>query len=198
MHQLTDKIKYLVAQYENQLNEKGIGCSVSKKYFEAKTPTSSFRYTRPVEALFRHFADKRENSKFNHQNNRTYCVVLCFFPLNKELLKEKDCKEYAFVLSEISRSEEGFAPKKRIRKEKTIFKKIEKKIQYILKKSEKKSVVKLCKHTYIDCLKYFFLPEYGYKKSIFGYDRNTLDTVFSIIFLIVFIIIALIIYFNIL
>lgn len=197
MHQLTDKIKYLVAQYEKQLNENGIGCSVLKKYFEIRTPVSSFRSTRPVEGLFRHFADKRENSKFKHQNNRKYCIVLCFYPLNKDLLKETNCKEFAFVLREISRFEEGFAPKERVYKEKSILKRIEKKILYILKKAEKKSVVKLCKNTYIDFLRYFFLPEYGYKKSIFGYNRNIIDTVFCIIFMIVLIIAALMIYLNI-
>ena len=196
MNQLTDKIKNLVAQYENQLTEKGIGCSVSKKYFETKTPVSSFRSGRPMEALFRHFADKRENSKFRHQNNRKYCLVLRFYPLNKELLKESDCKEYAFVLKDISRYEEGFAPKERIFKERSIFKRIDKIIRHILKKAEKKNAAKLCKNTYIDFFKYIFLSEYGYKKSVFGIDRKAVDTVFSVIFLLVIIIIGLIIYLN--
>ncbi len=195
MKQLMNRIEDLVKQYENELFEKGIACSVSKKYFETKTPTSSFHYYNLLDILLCYFADKRENKKFKHQPNRIHCAVLCFYPINDELIKKSNCKEYAFVLYEVSRLEEGFAPKTRIYKENNILKKVEKRIKKVLKSAEKKGALKHCKHTKLDLLRYFFKSEYGYKKTVLGISRNTLDTVFSVSFLAVILIVISIIYF---
>ncbi len=194
MQQLIDKSENLIAEYKDALAEKGIVCSLSKKYFEAKTPTVSRHssYTL-LDDIHRYFARKRENKHFKHQRNRQHCAVLCFYPADKTLLKKSECKEYAFTLYEISRSEEGMAPKERIHKEKTVLKKIEKRILRILKSAKKKDPVSVCKCTKSDFIRYFFRKEYGYMKSINGKDRDFLDLVISAAFLGIMGIIALII-----
>ncbi len=146
-----------------------------------------------LDNIYKHFARKRENKHFNHQPNRHHCAVLCFHPSDKTLLKKTECKEYSFILYEISRSEEGLTPKKRIRKENVILKKIEKRINKILKSAKKKNSVSICKCTKVDFVRYFFRKEYGYMKNINGKDRDFLDLVISAAVLGIMGIIALII-----
>lgn len=184
MQQLTEKAEKLISEYSDALAEKGIVCSVSKKYFETKASTVSHHYSYTLlDDIHRYFAHKRENKYFKHQRNRHHCAVLCFHPADRTLLKKSECKEYSFMLSEVSRSEEGMAPKERIHKEKTVLKKIEKRICKILKSAEKKDPVRVCKCTKGDFIKYFFRKEYGYMKSINGKDRDFLDLVISAVFL---------------
>lgn len=198
MQQLADKIEKLISEYEDALSEKGIACSLSKKYFETNVSSVPHRssYTL-LDDIHRHFAEKRENRQFKHQRNRHHCAVICFHPADQTLLKKSDCKEYAFMLYEISRPEEGIAPKERVHKEQKILRKIEKRIRKILISTEKKSLVRICKCTKADFIRYFFRREYGYMKTVNGKDRDFLDLVISAVFLILLGIIALIIHLNI-
>ena len=111
--------------------------------------------------------------------------VLKFTPADSELVKKHECREYAFILSEVSRHEEGFAPKEKIHKEKKVLRKIEKKILKILRKAEKKKPEDVCRCTKADVVRYLFLSPYGYMKKLAGYDRDTLDMVFTAIFLLI-------------
>ncbi len=176
MEQITDKIETLIGEYAEALEEKGLVCSFSKKYFETKVPSvhNHSSYTL-LDDIHRHFAKKRESKHFKHQRNRHHCAVLCFHPADKTLLKKAECKEYAFILSEISRYEEGMKPKKRTPNEKTVLRRIEKCICRILKSAEGKNPVRVCKCTVKDYIRYFFKMEYGYMKAINGRDRDFLD-----------------------
>lgn len=193
MQQIMDKIENLVREYEDALSEKGLVCSVTKKYFETKVPSvpNGSSYTL-LDDIHRYFAQRRENRHFKHQRNRHHCAVLCFYPADKSLLKKSECRKYAFTLYEISRPEEGIAPKKKIHKEKAILKKIEKRIRRLLISAEKKGPVRACKCTGADYLRYFFRREYGYMKTVNGKDRDFLDLVFSAVILIILGIVALI------
>ncbi len=182
MQQLTDKIESLIGEYEDALSEKGIACSLSKKYFETKADLAVHNHSL-LGQLHGYFAQRRENRHFKHQRNRHHCAVLCFYPADKSLLKKSECREYAFTLYEISRPEEGIAPKKKIHKEKAILKKIEKRIRRLLISAEKKGPVRACKCTGADFLRYFFRREYGYMKTVNGKDRDFLDLVFSAVVL---------------
>ena len=194
MQDIINKIEKLLLQYEGELSEKGISYSVSKKYFEQRTSSTSFRHHNILEIFLRRIAIKRENKSFNHQRNRFHSAVICFYPSEKGVLKKTECKEYAFVLYEISRLEEGFAPKERKQKEEKLLKKVEKKIKRILKSAEKKSVTNVCKETRKDIIRYFFLNAYGYKKTIAGVSRDTVDLVFTLSFLVVLWIVAFIVF----
>lgn len=184
MEQLTDKIESLIRKYEQALSEKGLVCSFSKKYFETKVPFVSHgsSYTL-LDDIHRHFARKRESSRFRHQRNRHHCAVLCFYPTDKGLLKKAECKEYAFMLYEISRYEEGMAPKERMYKEKAVLRRIEKCICRALKSAAEKDPVRVCKCTVADYARYFFRQKYGYMKTINGRSRDFLDLVISAVVL---------------
>lgn len=194
MIDMMEKIEKLLLQYEGELSEKGLSYSVSKKYFEEKTPSTSFRHHDTLEIFLRHLALKRENKSFNHQRNRFHSAVICFYPSEKGVLKKIECREYAFVLYEISRHEEGYAPKKRKHKEEKILKKIEKKIKKVLKSAEKKDAVSVCKETKADIIRYFFLRAYGYKKTVAGVSRDTLDLFFSLSFFVLLWIVVFIVF----
>ncbi|MBQ9912676.1 MAG: hypothetical protein IJO73_00450 [Clostridia bacterium] len=184
MQQLMNKIEGLIAEYKTALSEKGLACSLSKKYFETKVPHIPHHssYTL-LDDIHRHFAKRRENRHFRHQRNRQHCAVLCFHPADKTLLKKAECKEYAFILSEISRYEEGMKPRKRTLNEKTVLRRIEKCICRILKSAERKEPVLVCKCTIADYIRYFFKKEYGYMKVINGRDRDFLDLMLSAVVL---------------
>lgn len=180
MHQLIiDRINALVGKYKEDLTERGIKCSVSKRYFESNTPIATYASSNIFSMIDRYFAVRRENKKYKHQNNRYHAVVLCFLPTEKNLLKDAACKEYAFLLSKIERIEEGYAPKNKIFKEEKILNKIEKLIKKILRKAEKKSAKQVCKEAWYDVFRYIFNYEYGYKKCIFGKDRFVWELLFS-------------------
>ena len=163
MQQLMEQIRSVVAKYENELAEKGIVCSVSKKYFETDVSSVAVNHTDILHILYGFFANKRENKNFKHQRNRTHCAVVCFYPTDSALVKRKDCKEYAFVISKISRFEEGVAPKKRDYTQKAILKKIEKRILKVLKSVEKNGIYSLCRQTAFDKVRYKFSSKYAYR-----------------------------------
>ena len=163
MQQLMEQIRSVVAKYENELAEKGIACSVSKKYFETDVSSVAVNHTDILHILYGFFANKRENKNFKHQRNRTHCAVVCFYPTDSALVKRKDCKEYAFVISKISRFEEGVAPKKRDNNQKAILKKIEKRILKVLKSAEKNGIYSVCRQTAFDKVRYKFSSKYAYR-----------------------------------
>lgn len=163
MQQLMEQIRIVVAKYENELAEKGIACSVSKKYFETDISSVAVNHTDILHILYGFFANKRENKNFKHQRNRTHCVVVCFYPTDSALVKRKDCKEYAFVISKISRFEEGVAPKKRDYNQKAILQKIEKRILKVLKSAEKNGIYSVCRQTAFDKVRYKFSSKYAYR-----------------------------------
>ena len=181
MKDIMEKIENLLSSYERELSENGLAYSVSKKYFEEKTPLTFFRYHSALDIFFRNLALKRENKRFNHQRNRFHSAVICFYSSEKGVLKKIDCREYAFILYEVSRLEEGYAPKEIKHKDEKILKKIEKKIKQILKLAEKKNAEAVCRETKKDIIRYFFLRAYGYKKSFVGVDRDMLDIVVTAI-----------------
>lgn len=162
MQQLMEKIRSVVAKYENELAQKGIACSVSKKYFETRTDTVSLPSINSFSILYEYFAKKRENENFKHQRNRMHCAVLRFYPTDSNLLKRKECKEYAFVLSKISRIEEGMTPRKYNSKEELVLKNIERKVLNVLEAAEKKGSVEICQQTLFDKIRYMS-SKYGYR-----------------------------------
>ena len=194
MQKTMNKIEALVSSYEGALLEKGIICLVSKKYFETKAQKSAYVHRSLIAIIFDTMLQRREKNRFYYQRNRIHSAVLKFLPADPKLIKKTECREYAYILYEISRHEEGFAPKEKIHSDEKILRKIEKRIHKILKKAEKKNAIKICQCTKADALRYFFLLPYGYMKKIVGYDRETLDIVFSVVLVAIFIIIFLLIF----
>lgn len=172
-----DKIQIIIDKYESQLTQKGIGCKVSKKYFEVKT-VPAYATGNLLSKISRFFAKKRENKLFKHQNNRYQCAVLCFYPLNGNGVKKDNCKEYSFMLRKTERMEEGYKPKSKEYSEEKLLFKIERLIMKIIKKAESHSLEKVCAEKWSDLFRYLFEMEYGYKKQIFNKERDFWDLLF--------------------
>ena len=158
-----EQIRSVVAKYKNELAQKGIACSVSKKYFETDVSSVAVNHTDILHILYGFIANKRENKNFKHQRNRTHCAVICFYPMDANSLKKKECKEYAFVLSRIYRFEEGITPRKQNRNQKDILNKIERRIRKVLKAAEKKNVDKFCRQSFLDMVRYKLSSKYAYR-----------------------------------
>lgn len=190
---IMDRIDTIIDKYEPQLTQKGIGCKVSKKYFEVKTDPA-YATGNLLSKISRFFAKKRENKLFKHQNNRYQCVVLCFYPIEKDGLKANACKEYSFMLKKTERIEEGYTPKSKVNNEAKILNKIERLFVKIMKESEKYSTKKICAEKWYDIFRYLFKVEYGYKKRIFNKERNFWDLLFSSIIIAVIAVVCTMIY----
>ena len=190
---IMDRIDTIIDKYEPQLTQKGIGCKVSKKYFEVKTDPA-YATGNLLSKISRFFAKKRENKLFKHQNNRYQCVVLCFYPIEKDGLKANACKEYSFMLKKTERIEEGYTPKSKVNNEAKILNKIERLFVKIMKESEKYSTKKICAEKWYDIFRYLFKVEYGYKKRIFNKKRDFWNLLFSSIIIAVIAVVCTMIY----
>lgn len=181
-----EKVNLLVTEYDEQLSELGIKCKVSKKYFEMNTPEVNAHHRDILNIMYEHIANKHENKKYKNQRNRYHCIILTFSPINNNS-KNKEYKEYSFLLNKIERIEKGFKPREKNYKEEKILKRIEKLILSVIKKAQRKTPNQICTATWFDILRYVFSIKYDYKKTIAGRDKNFWDTLFAIPFLLLFI-----------
>ena len=189
---LMNDVESLVLSYESTLKEKGIKCTISKKYFETKADLITYHSTNIFRIIENRILEKREDKYFKNQHNRHHCVVLCFSPIDKK--KSKDCVEYSFIIDEIKRMKKGLAPKhKNISKDKFL-NKIEKTIKKILRETENKSPEKVCNDNFLDGLRYIFNIEYRYKKSVFGKDITSIEFIIDICSFVIIIIFAVLFY----
>ena len=196
MHeQLISNIYAVVDKYEKQLSAKGIKCSVQKRYFETKVSQTSGSRSNIFDIIHRSIAKKREEKQFKYQNNRYHCIVLRFSPIDDNILKTANCKEYSFCLNKVERTEIGYSPKNKTINEEKLLNKIEKTITKILKKAEKRNTIQLCKENWCDVSRYVMNSEYGYKKTILGKERIFWELIYSGVILLVITIICLGIYF---
>ncbi len=186
--QLITSINAIVEKYEKLLSAKGIKCSVHKRYFETKVSGTSDSRSNIFAVIHRSIAKKREEKQFKYQNNRYHCLVLRFSPVEDNLLKAANCKEYSFSLNKVERTEIGYSPKSKTINEEKLLNKIEKTITKILKKAEKKDTVLLCKENCCDVIRYIMNSEYGYKKTILGKERIFWELLYSGVILLVIII----------
>lgn len=175
---IINKINAVIDRYESELNKKGLVCKVSKRYFEVK-PDSAYTTSNLFSGILGCLAKKCEDKYFKHQNNRYHCVVLCFYPIERNKSKISDCKEYSFMLRKTERVEEGYAPKSRIFDEEKLLNRIEQLIAKIIKKAEKISPENVCKDKWYCIFRYLFKIEYSYKNYILGKNRIFWDVIFS-------------------
>ncbi len=186
MKELTDKVSELKNKYEEQFVTHGIKISISRRYFEkdveekiSGTANAGAALFAPIErALDR---EREVNKGYNYQPNRFHCILLSVMPVEKSLVKKDDCREYAFVVEKVTRAHIGIEPAHSAYKEDKILAKIEKRILKILKRASKKSVIKICKNSVSDIIRYSFSPKYEYKTEYCGKERFTWDMIFGAI-----------------
>lgn len=193
--QLMSDVYTIIDKYEEKLSSKGIKCSVQKRYFEVKVSGKSGSRSNIFAEIHRKIAKKREEKHFKYQNNRYHCIVLCFSPVDENILKQSECREYSFCINKIEREEIGYTPKGESTDEEKILKQIEKTIVKLLDKAERKSIVSLCRENWCDAFRYVSHREYGYKKRISGRDRLFWELIFAGVSLSVIILSCLGLYF---
>ncbi len=190
---IIDEVRALVEGYSDMLAEKGIGCTVSKKYFESDV---SAVYNGVKKGLLNHIDEhisRRKERKYKYQPNSCNCIVLKFYPVEKTNLKKDNCKEYSFILSQKWRGHIGEEPIYYHKSNQILLSKIEKRLNNTIKKSAKTSCEQACKNNIIDIIRYLFSVKYGYMKHVDGKDRTMLDIAAMILIVIIVLLFVLII-----
>lgn len=168
--QLMEGARKLVEEYALPLGEKGIRCTVFKKYCEASVH-EPWNDSNAFSEIERSVYNRRER-KYKHQPNRYHSLVLRFSPTEQDHEEQNGYKEYAFLLRKIEREHTGLPPQKTEHQKASILRKIEKRIKKILRKAETRSAENVCRDTLLDALRYTVLNRYAYKKTILGKDRS--------------------------
>ncbi len=190
--ELSEKVKIISDEYNEELKAAGIRCDFSEREF--KTPVSNFFDSDSLADNFLHkLSEKREKKLYKNKANRYNILVLDFSPIDKKA-KVKSPKSYAFMLKSFSRIGKGFKPEEKIYDTEKVMKKVEKSIQKILLKAENSPPEKVCESSFADNLRYLLLEKYNYKKFVFGQDRSKLEFSVILIFSLIMIIAVSIIY----
>lgn len=164
------QVQNLVASYAEELAQRGVELRVSKRYFEV--PVGERIISGILGEIDRAKARKREKENgYHHQRNKYYCLIVSLIPIDGCLRKDR-CKEYAFILRKRERGYIGDTPVESMAEEDKLLEKIERRIQRICRKAEKRTVQKLCGDTLWDALRYVCSAKYVYKDPILGKDRT--------------------------
>lgn len=159
----------VVAQYAEELAQRGVELRVSKRYFEV--PVGERCFNGLLGEIDRIKARKREKeNKYHYQRNKYYCLILSLIPTDGCVRKDR-CKEYAFVLRKRERGYIGESPVESMAEEEKLLAKIERRIQRICHQTEKRTAQKVCGDTLWDALRYVCSAKYAYKDPILGKDR---------------------------
>lgn len=192
---IMDNVRNLINRYDKELIEKGIRCSVSKRYFETDVQarqTTSLSNTAIFHAIDVCLDERREKKYYKHQRNQYHCVILCFSPLETGLVEKTACRDYAFLLRKVERPHTGVVPEKQTYQEEKVLRQIEKRIQKVLRKAETQSVEVICKDTWRDAVfRYILSDKYAYKQTILHKEQSTWELISLVITVLIAVIIFL-------
>ena len=196
MQEIIEKVNAVLEKYSGQLENNGIKVTVSKRYFEESVGEQignsgeSIILNEIEKSLYR----KREKKKgYHHIRNRYHVIVLSVIPIHKDIVRREYCRDYAFCIHKVERAHIGMEPKKYIYEEQKILPKIEKRINKVLRKSQKNTPQKVCKDTLFDAIRYT-APRYGYKRSFLNKERADWELIFLISFGVLALVVALMIW----
>ena len=182
MKELKEKAQALIDKYTPELSSKGLKILLSKRYFESNVSERSSGYYATgmiLNSIDRARDRKKEKETgYNYVKNRYHYFVLTVCPIEKNMIKREECRDYAFLLKKVERAHIGLEPRLIVAREEKVLSKIEKQILKILKKAEKRSAQKVCQNTIIDAFRYAMLPKYKYKERFLGKGRFSWDMIF--------------------
>ncbi|MBR5523827.1 MAG: hypothetical protein IKU51_00975 [Clostridia bacterium] len=175
-----DEAELLLAPYAERLAEKGVQIRISRRYFRTKVMERlgvDFTGIGAItDDLLRAEARKREKEKgYHYQRNQYRCLILSLCPIERGVLSDNQCKEYAFVIWKKERAYIGDKPVESVAGEEKWRTKVEKRLQKICDKAERYAPEKVCKDTLWDACRYVSSTKYGYKTTILGKDRSWID-----------------------
>lgn len=190
------KANAILEKYTTQLENNGITVTVSKRYFEESVGEriGNIGNTAIFNEIDRALDRKREKKKgYHHIRNRYHVIVLSVIPVKKDVVRLEYCRDYAFFIHKIERPHIGTDPKEFTYEEQKILSKIEKRINKLLRKSQKNTPQKVCKDTLFDAIRYT-APRYGYKRRILNRERADWELIFLISFGVLALVVALMIW----
>ena len=186
MKELKEKAQALIDKYTPELSSKGLKMLLSKRYFESNVSERSYGYyatSMILNSIDRARDRKKEKENgYNYVKNRYHYFVLTVCPIEKNMIKREECRDYAFLLKKVERAHIGLEPRLIVAREEKVLSKIEKQILKILKKAEKRSAQKVCQNTIIDAFRYAMLPKYEYKERFLGKGRFSWEMIFLFAF----------------
>ena len=182
MKELKEKAQALIDKYTPELSRKGLKILLSKRYFESNVSERSSGY-HAIDMILNSIdraRDHKEEKKngYNYVKNRYHYFVLTVCPIEKNMIKREECRDYAFLLKKVERAHIGLEPRLIVAREEKVLSKIEKRILKILKKAEKRSAQNVCQNTIIDAYRYAMLPKYEYKERFLGKGRFSWEMIF--------------------
>ena len=156
MQEIIEKVNAVLEKYSEQLADNGIKVTVSKRYFEESVGEriGNTGNTAIFNEIDRALDRKREKKKgYHHIRNRYHVIVLSVIPVKKDIVRREYCRDYAFYIHKIERPHIGTDPKEFTYEEQKILSKIEKRINKLLRKSQKNTPQKVCKDTLFDAIR---------------------------------------------
>ena len=186
MKELKEKAQALIDKYTPELSSKGLKILLSKRYFESNVSERSSGYYTLATILnsidrVRDHKEEKENG-YNYVKNRYHYFVLTVCPIEKNMVRCEECRDYAFLLKKVERAHIGLEPHLIVARVEKILSKIEKQILKILKTAEKRSTQKVCQNTIIDAFRYAIHPKYEYKDRFLGKKRFSWEMIFLSLF----------------
>ena len=196
MQKIIEKVNVILEKYSEQLADNGIKVTVSKRYFE-ESVGEQIRYSGEsiiLNEIEKSLDRKREEKKgYHHIKNRYHVIVLSVIPFKKDIVRREYCRDYAFYIHKIERPHIGTEPKKFIYEEQKILSKIEKRINKLLRKTQRNTPQKVCKDNLFDAIRYT-APRYGYKRRFLNKERADWELIFLISFGVLALVVALMIW----
>lgn len=196
MQEIIEKANAVLEKYSEQLADNGIKVTVSKRYFEETVGErignngNMAIFNQIDRALDR----KREKKKgYHHIRNRYHVIVLSVITIHKDIVRREYCRDYAFCIHKVERAHIGMEPKKHTYEEQKILSRIERRINKILRKSQKNTPQNVCKDTIFDAIRYTD-PRYGYKRRFLNKERAVWELIFLISFGVLALVVALMIW----
>ena len=196
MQEIIEKVNAVLEKYSEQLADNGIKVTVSKRYFEESVGEriGNTGNTAIFNEIDRALDRKREKKKgYHHIRNRYHVIVLSVIPIHKDIVRREYCRDYAFFIHKIERPHIGTDPKEFTYEEQKILSKIEKRINKLLRKSQKNTPQKVCKDNLFDAIRYT-APRYGYKRRFLNRERADWELIFLISFGVLALVVALMIW----
>ena len=196
MQKIIEKVNVILEKYSDQLADNGIKVTVSKRYFE-ESVGEQIRHSGEsiiLNEIEKSLDRKREEKKgYHHIRNRYHVIVLSVIPVKKDIVCREYCRDYAFYIHKIERPHIGTEPKKFIYEEQKILSKIEKRINKLLRKTQRNTPQKVCKDNLFDAIRYT-APRYGYKRRFLNKERADWELIFLISFGVLALVVALMIW----
>ena len=196
MQEIIEKVNAVLEKYSGQLADNGIKVTVFKRYFEESVGEriGNTGNTAIFNEVDRALDRKREKKKgYHHIRNRYHVIVLSVIPFKKDIVRREYCRDYAFYIHKIVRPHIGTDPKEFTYEEQKILSKIEKRINKLLRKSQKNTPQKVCKDHLFDAIRYT-APRYGYKRRFLNRERADWELIFLISFGVLALVVALMIW----